>query len=172
MCWGADGMSISWAAVSARLSRARIYWLAVVDRRGAPRTLTRWGVVVDDALHFYVDGATGTALDLRRNPRIALNLEDGQNVVLVRGSADPVGGPADLPEVVAAFAAKYDNPDDGRFPNPSPEPGDYIYRLSPTWALLTDDTDPRSAHRPRRFERDPRVRIWEPAGGIDAGGHR
>jgi hypothetical protein len=163
-------MSISWATVSARLGGARIYWLAVVDRRGAPRTFPSWGVVVNDALYFYVDGATGTALDLRRNPRIAINLEDGENVVLVRGTANPVGGPSELPEVVAAFAAKYDNPNDARFPNATPEQADYIYMLTPTWALLTDDTESTAVHRRRRFGRDPRVRIWQPAETADTRG--
>ena len=163
-------MPISWATVSARLSGALIYWIAVVDRRGAPRTFPRWGVVVNDALYFYVDGATGVALDLRRNPRIAINLEDGENVVLVRGTANPVGGPAELPEVVAAFAAKYDNPNDARFPNATPQEADYIYMLTPTWALLTDATESAAAYRTSRFERDPRIRIWEPADTADTRG--
>jgi hypothetical protein len=155
-------MPIDWATVAARLGGARIYWLAIVDRTGAPRTFPSWGVVVSDALHFYVDGATGTALDLRRNPRIAINLEGGENVVLLRGTANPVGGPAELPEIVAAFAAKYDNRDDARFPNATPEPADCIYMVTPTWALFTEDTASTAAHRLRRFERDPRVRIWKP----------
>ena len=155
-------MSIEWADVSARLDGARIYWLAVVDRRGAPRTFPNWGVVVDGALYFYVDGATALALNLRRNPRIAINLEDGENVVMVRGAANPVGGPAELPEVVAAFAAKYDNPDDRRFPKVNAEPDDYIYMVTPTWALFTEETELAATHRPRRFGRDPRIKIWEP----------
>lgn len=154
--------------MSARLRRARIYWLAVVDRRGAPRTFPSWGVIVGDVLYFYVDGATGIALDLRRNPSVAINLEDGENVVLVRGTASPAGGPAELPEVVGAFEAKYDNPNDARFPNMTPEQGDYIYMLTPTWALLTDGAGSTETRRLRRFERDPRIRIWRPAETSDA----
>jgi hypothetical protein len=160
-------MSIGWAAVSARLVDARIYWLAVVDRRGAPRTFPHWGVVVDDAFYFYVDGATGTALDLRRDPRIAINLENGENFVLVRGVANPAGGPTKLPKVVASFAAKYDDTDDPRYPNLKPEPSDYIYMLTPTWALFREETEPTSGRRLRRFEHDPRIRMWTAGKEVD-----
>jgi len=102
-------MSISWAAVSARLSGARIYWFAILDRRGAPRTFPNWGVVVGDALYFYVDGATAKAMYLKRDPRVAINLEDGENAVLVRGSVSPAGRPDERPEIVAACAAAYDD---------------------------------------------------------------
>jgi hypothetical protein len=160
-------MSVGWAAVSARLRDARIYWLAVVDRRGAPRTFPHWGVVVNEALYFYVDGATGTALDLRRDPRIAVNLQDGENAVLLRGVAQPAGGPAELPQIVVAFAEKYDDPDDARFPSARPEPGDCIYQVTPTWALINEEPGER---RVRRFERDPKARIWKPEKGPDARG--
>jgi pyridoxamine 5'-phosphate oxidase-like protein len=153
-------MSVAWSSVSARLDGARIYWLAVVDRRGAPRTFPHWGVVVSDVLYFYLAGTTGAALDIGRNPRIALNLEDGENAVLVRGKADPVGLPTELPEIVAAFAEKYDNLNDSRFPNPNPELADYIYRLTPTWALFFEEVELSPVSRRLRSERDPRVRVW------------
>ncbi|MEV8510324.1 pyridoxamine 5'-phosphate oxidase family protein [Actinoplanes sp. NPDC051475] len=155
-------MPIDWAAVAARLDGARIYWLAVLDRRGAPRTFPRWGVVLNGALYFYVDGATGAALDLWRDPRIAINLEDGENPVLVRGTAKPVGRPTELPEIVAAFSAKYVDADDSRFPNTTPGPADYIYMVTPTWALFTEEAEARAAHQISRLKRDPRVRIWNP----------
>jgi hypothetical protein len=163
-------MSLGWAAVAERLAGARIYWLAVVDRRGAPRTFPRWGVVVNDVLYFYVAGTTGAALDLWRDPRIAINLEDGENPLLVRGTAKPAGGPAELPEIVAAFSEKYDNPDDPRFPNATPGPTDYIYRVTPNWALFTEEAEAGAAHRISRLERDPRVQIWKPEGTPDSRG--
>jgi hypothetical protein len=155
-------MSTDWDTVAARLGGARIYWLAVLDRRGAPRTFPHWGVVVNDALYFYVDGATGVALDLRRDPRIAVHLEDGENPVIVRGTAKPAGTPTELPDVVAAFSVKYDYTDDSRFPNTTPQPGDYIYVVTPNWALFTEEKAARPPNRTRRLQRDPRIQIWTP----------
>jgi hypothetical protein len=94
--------------------------------------------------------------------RVAINLEDGENVVLVRGTVEREGGPAEHPELVAAFAEKYDDHDDSRFPSANPEPDDRFYRLRPTWAMLSDDTQPAPSPRPGRYGRAYRDRIWEP----------
>lgn len=124
----------SWADVASRLASSRNYWLATVDEDGAPHTVPVWGAVVDDALHLYTSRTSAKARHLARNPRVALHLENAEDVVIVDGRLEDLGQPSDHPDVLAALEAKY--PDDADY-LPSHDPYyDALFRLQPTSAKL------------------------------------
>lgn len=61
-------------------------------------------------LHRCTERGTVRARNLAADPRAVLHLEGGEDVLIVRGTAEDLGTPAQVPLVVAALAAKYTRP--------------------------------------------------------------
>jgi len=102
--------ALSWAGVCARLAAARNYWLCTTMPSGAPHTAPVWGVVIGDTLHLYSERRTVKARNLAADPRAVVHLESAEDVVIVRGTAEDLGTPAQAGHVVTALAAKYTRP--------------------------------------------------------------
>jgi Pyridoxamine 5'-phosphate oxidase len=146
----------SWEVIAARLAPERSYWLCTVALDGAPHVTPVWGVVVRVVWHFYSERSTVKARNLAADPRVALHLESGEDVLIVRGRVEDLGQPSSRPEVVAAFEAKYTRPADLRY-LPLADPAyDVVYALHPESAALwrLDDYE-RSQQRWRRTTSDP-----------------
>ncbi len=90
---------------AASLDEARNVWMATVRPDGRPHLVPVWFVADGD--NWYVCTAPGSvkARNLKRNPQIALALEDGDQPFIVEGEARPVSPSA---AVVDRFRAKYD----------------------------------------------------------------
>jgi hypothetical protein len=76
-----------------------------------------------------------------------------QDVVIVRGTAEDLGTPAQAPDVVAALSAKYAGEDDRRYlPDADPD-FDVIYAISPQSAMMCawPTTRPPSAGGPPEY---------------------
>lgn len=86
---------LTWAQVEQRLIESKHYWLATVRPDGRPHVVPRWGVWLDG--RFWYDGAPTTrhAQNLRANPHVTLNLENGWEAVIVEGTSEPARAPAD-----------------------------------------------------------------------------
>jgi general stress protein 26 len=127
---------VEWVAIADRLTPERSYWLSTVGRNGAPHVTPVWGVVVEQTWHCYSERHTVKARNLQLNPRVAVHLGDGDDVVIVHGSVVELGRPQARPDVIAAFDAKYTRPDDVPF-LPSADPDfDVLYALEPTSAMV------------------------------------
>ena len=98
---------LSWAEVAGRLAAARNYWLNTTTPSGAPHAAPVWGAVAGQTLYLYSERSTVKARNIAADPRVVVHLESGDDVVIVRGTAEELGVPAQVPEVVAALAAKY-----------------------------------------------------------------
>jgi nitroimidazol reductase NimA-like FMN-containing flavoprotein (pyridoxamine 5'-phosphate oxidase superfamily) len=130
---------ISWPEIVARLAPARSYWLCTTTPSGAPHAAPVWGVVSGGTLYLYSERRTVKARNLAADPRLVLHLESAEDVVIVRGTAQDVGTPARVPEVVAALSAKYASDADRQY-LPDADPGfDVVYAVRPqsamTWRL-------------------------------------
>jgi nitroimidazol reductase NimA-like FMN-containing flavoprotein (pyridoxamine 5'-phosphate oxidase superfamily) len=130
---------ISWPEIVARLAAARSYWLCTTTPSGAPHAAPVWGVVSGGTLYLYSERRTVKARNLAADPRLVLHLESAEDVVIVRGTAQDVGTPARVPEVVAALSAKYASDADRQY-LPDADPGfDVVYAVRPqsamTWRL-------------------------------------
>lgn len=99
--------ALSWPELAARLAAARTYWLCTTLPACAPHAAPVWGVVVGQALYLYSERRTIKARNLAADPRVVVHLESGEDVLIVRGTAEDLGTPAQVPGVVAAMAAKY-----------------------------------------------------------------
>jgi hypothetical protein len=142
--------TMTWSEIATRLSAARTYWLGSTTPSGAPHAAPVWGVVHEETLYLYSERSTVKARNLAADPRVLVHLESGEDVLIVRGSAEDVGSPADVPDVVAALGRKYSAPEDQQF-LPAADPAfDVVYEIRPQSALAwrLDDYDAQSRWRP------------------------
>ncbi len=106
---------MSWQWVTEQLQTARNYWVATTRSSGRPHSVPVWGVWVDDAFHFATDPKGVTARNLIENPESVVNLESGDEVVILEGRFELHDS---TPAIQVAFNAKYDMPwgEDERIP--------------------------------------------------------
>lgn len=129
-------LDLSWPEIAERLTPARNYWLCTTMRSGAPHAAPVWGVVIGGTLFLYSERRTVKARNISADPRVVVHLESGEDVVLVRGVAEDCGTPAQVPEVVAALAAKYASEGDRQYlPDADPD-FDVVYAIRPKSAMM------------------------------------
>jgi len=104
----ADGL-LNWQHVVDRLSGARNYWVDTADHNGVVHTTPIWGGVVDGTLYIEGGPTTRRGRNIAENPNVAVHLENGEDVVIIEGTAEHVSPPS--PELaqrlVEAIEAKY-----------------------------------------------------------------
>jgi PPOX class probable F420-dependent enzyme len=126
---------MDWPEVAALLAVSRNYWLGTTAPSGAPHAAPVWGVVTGQTLYLYSERSTVKARNIAADPRVVVHLESGDDVLVVRGTAEDLGTPADVPEVVAALAAKYTAPGDQQY-LPDADPAfDVVYAVRPRSAM-------------------------------------
>ena len=79
--------TLSWQHVVGRLQKAAHYWVSTIDGTNAPHATPVWGVWVDETLYFDGSPQTRRGKNLKGNPNVAIHLESGTDVVIVRGKA-------------------------------------------------------------------------------------
>jgi len=96
---------LPWSWAMARLEQARNYWIATVTPDGRPHARPVWGVWHEHALYF----GTGARIaeNLQGSPDVSVNLESGDECVIVEGQARQVHDVASLSPVLPRYDAKY-----------------------------------------------------------------
>jgi hypothetical protein len=99
--------TLPWSWARERLEDAIVYWLATTGADGAPHIIPIWGAWVGD--RWYVEGGpTRWQRNLRENPRMAIHIEIGDEVVIVEGAATEHVAPGPpLRDAILAGYAKY-----------------------------------------------------------------
>ncbi|WP_375499002.1 pyridoxamine 5'-phosphate oxidase family protein [uncultured Jatrophihabitans sp.] len=144
---------MTWPSIAERLAPARSYWLNTVDRDGGPHVVPVWGAVLSGVWYSYTERSTSRARNLAGDPRVAVHLDDAEDVLIVHGTLVDIGPPNGRSDVVKAFAAKYTRPDDVPF-LPSSDPAfDVLVALRPTRALAWRLSDYENSHRRWRIIR-------------------
>ena len=141
------GDKVSWPEVAARLAAARSYWLCTTMPSGAPHAAPVWGVVLNHTLYLYTERRTVKARNLAADPRAVVHLESAQDVVIVRGTAEDLGTPAQVPEVVAALSAKYAGTADRQYLPDADTDFDIVYVLRPQSAMVWRLADYENSQR-------------------------
>src|SRR5690242_20049924 len=127
--------SMTWTEVADKLAEARTYWLGSTTASGAPHAAPVWGVVTGQTLYLYSERSTVKARNLAADPRVVIHLESGEDVLIVRGVAEDLGPPAQVPAVVKALSAKYTRPEDRPY-LPAADPDfDVVYAIRPRSAM-------------------------------------
>jgi hypothetical protein len=119
----AAGELLPWSTVEGWLLAARNYWVCTTRKDGRPHAKPVWGIWIEDMVVFSTAPASVTGRNLRRDPRVVIHLESGDEVAILEGR---VGRLEDglFERYADAYDAKYDYR-----PPPTGEP---------PWALRPD----------------------------------
>jgi PPOX class probable F420-dependent enzyme len=101
----AEGM-LEWSWADDRLERAHNYWLATTAPNGAPFVRPVWALWLSGRLCFSTDPSSVKGRNLARDPRVSVNLDDGDEVVILEGVAEPLS-PELAGPIPDAYQAKY-----------------------------------------------------------------
>ena len=103
-----DGDLLPWSYVTERMTHAKHYWLATVTPSGAPHARPFDGMWIDDRLYFGGSPESKWRRNLGNNPAASVHLEDGEEAIILEGTARLVRPDAALADrLVAASNAKY-----------------------------------------------------------------
>jgi hypothetical protein len=134
---------LDWTWTDERLANSRNYWIASTRADGAPHVAPIWGVWLDGALYFGSDSKSRKARNFLRDPRAALHLESGDEVVILEGQMRVETNAAVLARVGQEYATKY-----GLNPVADEMPGSLFFAFVPRIGLSWRETDfPKSATR-------------------------
>lgn len=130
---------LDWDWAAERLFTARNYWICTAREDGSPHAAPVWGLWLDEAVVFATAPTSRKGRNLARDPRVAIHLESGDEVVILEGRVEPM----QLDERVAdAYEAKYD------FRPDAAGGSDGWYRLRPAVAYAWLERDyPNTATR-------------------------
>lgn len=98
---------LDWAAVRARFAAAENYWVSTASPEGAPHAMPVWGVWLDEAFVFSTSPVSRKGRNLTQNPRVAVHLESGEEVVVIEGEAEVVRDADRIARFKAAYDPKY-----------------------------------------------------------------
>ena len=106
--YGRSTTTMAWEAVRERLEQAPRYWLVTLRGDGRAHVVPVDGLWLDDAWWYGGSPETRHQRNLRRDPRVAVHLEDTMAAVVLEGSMRLVTPPPEQADrLVAASRAKY-----------------------------------------------------------------
>lgn len=131
---------LPWSWVAKKMNGCRTFWVATIHSEGArPHVMPVWGVWVDDAFYFSTGRKSRKGQNLAANPACTVTNDDGQEAVIVEGTAQVEKGRA-LERVAAAYKKKYKMDPRGM--------GEPIFRVQPSRVFgFLEKTFPKSATR-------------------------
>jgi hypothetical protein len=106
--YGTPSGTLDWEPVQAKLTDARVYWLATVRPDGRPHVVPLDGLWRNDRWYFGGSPETVKHRNLQAEPRVAVHLEDGRSAVIVEGTcAVRVPSQQEAEDLAAASKHKY-----------------------------------------------------------------
>lgn len=82
-----DKQLLRWDFVVRQMEQAKHYWISTVNLKSEPHVVPLWGIWFGNRVHFDGSPKTAWAINLVQNPKIAVHLPDGKQVVIVYGTA-------------------------------------------------------------------------------------
>ncbi|QFU91039.1 pyridoxamine 5'-phosphate oxidase family protein [Amycolatopsis sp. YIM 10] len=101
----APGPAKPWSWAENLLESAPTYWLVTTSPDGVPHSRPLWGIWSRDNFWFSSQNRCGGFLDV--NPRASVNLQVGEDVVMIEGSCSRVTGD-DISVLAEGVGVKYD----------------------------------------------------------------
>src|SRR3954451_7088586 len=80
----ASGPTKPWSWAESLLESAHTYWLVTTSPDGVPHSRPLWGIWCQDSFLFSSQNRSGGFLEV--NPRASVNLQVGEDVVMIEGS--------------------------------------------------------------------------------------
>jgi len=103
-----EGM-LTWEHVTDILRGALNYWIATTSSDGRPHVRPVWGAWVDGILYFDGHPATGWSRNIARDPRISVQVEVGDEAIILEGVVEEIAQAEDdlAQRLGEEFGAKY-----------------------------------------------------------------
>lgn len=99
--------TLPWEWALGRFSGSHNYWLTTVRPDGAPHVMPVWGLWLAGAWYFSTSATSRKSRNLERNPRCVVCNENGEEAVILEGTAQRLND-ADIPkQAFADYQAKY-----------------------------------------------------------------
>jgi nitroimidazol reductase NimA-like FMN-containing flavoprotein (pyridoxamine 5'-phosphate oxidase superfamily) len=98
---------LPWSRAVERLRNAYVYWVATATGGGRPHVIPVWGVWLDDVFYFSNGPTTRTGRNLAAGSEVSVNLESGEDVVILHGTAERIRDKAVIDRVNDAYCPKY-----------------------------------------------------------------
>ena len=102
-----DSGLLPWSRVDDSVGSARNYWIHTTRSDGRPHVEPVWGIWVNGHLYFSTSPKSVSGLNLSARNSIAVHLESGDDVVILKGKAEPVTDRELLSRLDEAYFAKY-----------------------------------------------------------------
>lgn len=103
---GAKGL-VAWSDVTSKLEKSKNYWIGSTRPDGRPHVMPVWGVWVNGAICFGTDRTSRKARNLQANPAVTVNLESGDEAVIIEGTAREITEAKKIAAIDAAYVKKY-----------------------------------------------------------------
>jgi hypothetical protein len=134
---------VSWDYVVQKLTEAKNYWLCSVRPDGRPHCVPRWAVFVDGLIYYDGSPETRHARNITENPEVTLHLENGDQAIILEGSAGSAGKPSvELAQKLSeAYKSKYTQHGYAPEPDQWDEGGLYVFtpRQCLAWTVFFED---------------------------------
>jgi beta-lactamase superfamily II metal-dependent hydrolase len=79
-------MWITWAHVNNKLTREKVHWISMANRRGRPHAAPVWGIWKANRFYFETDPKSANGRNLSNNPSLVVHVQDGNDTVILEGS--------------------------------------------------------------------------------------
>ena len=140
---GSGAEVLPWTWAEEQLTQARNYWICTTHADGRPHAIPVWGVWLDGAVWFGTNPASAKGRNLRRDARVVVHLESGDDVVILEGEIELPSDRDALERFVEVYEQKY-----GHRIN-VPETNEGIFALRPRVAQTWTEQD--FAHNATRW---------------------
>jgi PPOX class probable F420-dependent enzyme len=104
---------VPWERVDFTLRASRTLWLSTTRPDGRPHSVPVWFTWDGERLHFATGDPSQKARNLRHQPWVVLDSGDGDNALIVEGTAELVSDKGELSTVDRARGEKYVEPRTG-----------------------------------------------------------
>lgn len=117
---------VTWAHANQRLKDERVYWVSTASPRGGPHAAPVWGIWNGRSFYFETDPKSVKGRNLAISPLVVVHAQDGNDTVIVQGTAERERDPTELESLRKAYVRKY-----SYRPNWSDETKQIVFRVAP-----------------------------------------
>ncbi len=117
---------ITWVHANDNLARETVYWVSTASRLGQPHAVPVWGIWKQNRFYFETDPKSVKGRNLLNNQRLVVHLQDGNDTVILEGSARREKRTEKLNQLRKDYVRKYQYT-----PDWSNEEDQIVFRVEP-----------------------------------------
>ena len=87
--------------------KCHTFWVATVHPENRPHVMPVWGVWMEDAFYFSTGRKSRKGQNLAANPACTITNDNGEEAVVIEGTAEEVTEAGELDRMAAAYVKKY-----------------------------------------------------------------